>query len=64
MCSDHLLVSARLDTLSDAERGVLEDVCHARGILRHGAQRDEEDVLGVVRGDVQVLRPRAIVEQS
>ena len=40
-----------------AERGVLEDVCHARGILRHGAQRDEEDVLGVVRGDVQVLRP-------
>ena len=40
--------------LAAAEDGVLEDVGHAGRVLRHGAQPDEEDVLGVVGADVHV----------
>ncbi len=45
---------AHREALAAAQRGVLEDMCNAGGILGHRAQRHEKDVLAVVGREVVV----------
>ena len=47
--------------LAAAQRGVFEDVGDAGGILGHGAQRHQEHVLAVVRGQVVMHRAGGLV---
>ena len=45
--------------LTATQRRVLEDVCHARGILGHRTQGDHKHILGGITAQVQVLGPGA-----
>src|SRR5690606_15856144 len=45
---------AHREAAAAAQRRMLEEVRHAGGVHRHGAQRHRKDVLGVVAGQVEV----------
>jgi hypothetical protein len=45
---------AHREALAATERGVLQDVCNARRVLRHGQEGNQEGIVVVLGGEVQV----------
>ena len=52
------------ELVAAAERGVLQDVRHARGVSGRGPEVDTECLVGVLAAHVQVAGPRLLVLQQ